>query len=132
MIYQKILEPEDNPPALCHYLFYLMGEYGIPKKILVYGETMKEILSVLQRDIGVPVQFDRLIHMKNFKDKFQKHLMDPGTNESMLKRLGLEEEEIAALLKMSGVDTEEELLQMLSERVTNFSDNFKDSKELQS
>ena len=115
VIYQQLLEPSDDPPALCQYLTDFMKDQGIPKKILVSGYTMKEVLSALQSAIGVPVETDRLNHMKEFKEAFQRNYLNRNndTNGSMLKAFGLTEEEIASLLEKSGAETEEELIKML-------------------
>ena len=119
VIYQQLLEPADDPPALCRSLTNLMREHGMPEKILVSGNTMKEIFSVLKSEIGVPVEIDRLKHVKTFWEGFQRDFLDfnTGADGSMMKMLGLKEEEIASLMEMSGVDTEEELIQILGEKI---------------
>ena len=115
LIHQQLLEPADAPPVLCSYLAGLMKERGIPKKVLVHGDTMKEVLSALQSAIGVPVEIGSLNQTEQFMEGFQSNLMnmDPGEGGSILKSIGLSDEEIADLLKLSGVDTEMELIQML-------------------
>ena len=127
VIYQQLLEPSDDPPALCQYLTDFMKDQGIPKKILVSGYTMKEVLSALQSAIGVPVETDRLNHMKEFKEAFQRNYLNRNndTNGSMLKAFGLTEEEIASLLEKSGAETEEELIKMLESNLeSSFGNGF--------
>ena len=130
VVYQQQLTPEDEPGMLCSYMTGLMKEQGIPKKILVSGETMQQVFSPLTTTIGVPVEKDRLKHMKEFGETMQKHLFgqDIDSGESMLKSLGIKEEEIEALLEMSGAETEEELVQMLGERVRSMFGNGMDDE----
>ena len=117
VVYQQMLYPSDDPPALCQYLTRLMREHGKPKKLLVSGDMMKEIFSILESAAGIPVKVELLSQTEEFKEDFQRAFPpgDSGADGSVLKAFGLTNEEIASLLEMSGAETEEELIQILGE-----------------
>lgn len=114
VVYQQLLEPADDPASLCQYMIELMKEHGMPEKIIVSGKMMKAIFSPLQSTIGLKVETGRLYHLMEYAEGLKKNAFhrNPGAEGSSLKALGLKDDEIATLLEMSGVDTEEELIQM--------------------
>lgn len=115
VVYQQLLEPADDPASLCQYMIGLMKEYGMPEKIVVFGKMMKEIFSPLQNVIGLKVETGRINHLMEYAEGLKKNAFhrNPGAEGRSLKAFGLKDDEIAALLEMSGADTEEELIQML-------------------
>ena len=118
VIYQQMLEPSDDNLAVCRYLSNLMSNHGIPKKILVSGDIMEELLSVLESAVGVPVEIAKKSHINDFKRGLQRDMgrMGPEADGSMLRSIGLKDEEISALMKMAGVKTEEALVELLGEK----------------
>ncbi len=108
-IFHVVLKPEDDPINLCMNLTNLIAEYGQPKKILVSGEIMKEILTPVEKALGLPIEIDHLRYMKLFIENYQKMFLSAGLNtKAFMKEMGLDDKQIQMLLQLAGVNSEED------------------------
>ena len=114
IIYQELLDPECGPVKLCITLTELMQKNGKPKEILVSGNIMKEIFTVLEQDTAVPVKITDLKKLNEFKEALLRDMAvsAPGGMEagSFFRNIGLKEEEINQLMALAGVNSEQELM----------------------
>ncbi len=120
IIYQNMLPPECGLPELCGEVTELMINHGRPKKILVSGSFMKQILSAMEEATGVPLKAAPLPHIMNYKASLLGHLQAQYLNEqdgSIFRQFGLKDDEVQTLMAMAGVNSEDELLSLLSESV---------------
>ena len=121
VVYQNLLMPESGIPEICSELTELMQAHGRPKKILVTGSVMKEMLSALGELTDVPIKKSPLNNLMQFKEGLLHQIaagsIDGHFFEDFIKNIGLTPDEIKSLLKTANAESEEDLFNKLAERV---------------